>query len=850
MMSRITSHTSLVPAKVLLIYRDRLSDEDSDELRALIEQLRKFGAAHVALAASVPEEVQHKFSNDPYVTLGSRVRREVGELQEFHTVDRALDGAGRGAALVLPPARKGIYREQASRVSVAGRWWPTLETAVVNRLGQPVIDKPFRIRFRGGAGSLPHITWDSAGVPSLVPELVAGRAVLIGRRRDPTQPGISTPTTGLYDTMSPLEFHGQALNTLLTTSQVKDAPASIDWLFYVLASIAGGSLFERARARGCVILLVVLLAINAAVGLFVLRFFNSWLPIVEIATVQLICFARTAQNRNAFTELAWRELVEDLTAKLRQRRWPTGFFTAAEPWSQIVSFVRQTLNLQRVIILELPAKEYHVQEVKALNCSVSDIAEQRRDSRRWPYALAVEAKQPLRLSGDRPFLKVAHAEQQYLVPLLFAGELFGFVAVGVMRDKIDGLAEFEHRLGDFADQIAELLYRRRRVLAEQGQTGVWSRLFTTSPETRIYGELIHATHLLERRIERLESMFDKSPTAAAIYDLFGRLTMVNSRMSRLLQNEGVVASDLTTIDLVATLTQQGHDAARRFLRRVITSKRVESIPVTLKAQKGDYALRVRPMELEVPHAAVSANTPTPLHLLGILCELVDRTDVAQHYRLKEQLAESFGTTLRKDLAAVEEAATAIVDDTLPAAQRREYGTLIHGKVEQAVATLQECERLVVAELNGDHDGSLQIDPVPAIEEATATVQEVASERGITINVVRSPLASRVIAAPILLPGIFDTVLEFLLLDARDNSEIMIEFGESAAEVFVTCRNDGFGAMLEAVRAVLYQSGETNVAEHQRLRESLESMRSWGGQMSVASEVGRGTSVKLVFRKFQ
>jgi CHASE2 domain-containing sensor protein len=846
---RVSCRTSLGPAGVLLIYGDPSATADATDLPALLEQLNSLNPAHVAVVVPVSNELRQQLADNPHVTVGTRVVRDASDPARCRVAESTTSGDGITAAVVLPVARQGLYRKQVEGVLVDDKWIPTLESAVADRLGALARSaEEFRVHFRGGAGSLPHLTLDAALSGGLVPELVAGRVVLIGAVLDATQLGMATPTTGRYDKMPQLEFHGHALNTLLNGSAVWNTPPAVNWLIYVLVAMTAGLLFERASAPDRGPVLLALITVTAIGGFLILWLAHGWMPLVETAAVQVVCLGRTAQSRNAFTETAWQRLVEDLTARLRRRRWPTGFFSAVEPWSQIVSFLHQTLNLQRVIILELPPKKYHVREIESLNCSLSEIAEQRRDCRRWPYAGAVEAKRPINLTGSRPFLQLLANEEQYLVPLIFASELFGFVAVGVDRDEIQDVSDFEQRLEDFGDQIAELLYRRRCVLAEEKKEGVWTNMFAEAPEARIYAELMHATHLLERRMARLENIFDKSPTAAAIYDLFGRLMMVNARMSRLLQNEGVVASELTTIDLVVTLTRRDARAVRRLLRRVITGKRAESIPVSLGQQKGEYLLNVRPMELEVPQANVMMDATTPLHLQGILCELVDRTDVVHAFRLKEQLSESLGNTLRNDLAAVDLAASLVVEDDLENAQRREYGEVIHRKVEDAVATLEECEGFMAAELSGD-DECLPISPMPAIEEATAVVQAAAEDRGVSIKILPAPLTSRIIAAPKLLPQVLDAVFEFLLLDARDDSEIKVGLEEGPAEVYLSFQNDGFGTEIDTVREVLFQESHTDIPANQRLREALDVLRNWGGQMTVASEIGRGTVINLVLRKF-
>lgn len=851
--TRFLAQRSLLPAEVLLVYASpQPSEMESDDLLALLDRLEEFRAMHVALAMPLPQNVVERCLNRKNITIGHTVVRDRTDPELFHPISRAsLDATGSmQPAVVMPPPRHGIYREQLTQVAIDGKRRPTLESAVAQHLHNSAsAGSLFRIRFRGGTGSLPHLTLESAINGGLVPELVSGKVVLIGRAEAPSHFGISTPTTDEFDQMPVLEFRGHALNTLVTRSAVESTGPGVKWLIYVAVAIIAGLFFERTTARGGGLLLLALLTIDVACMLLLLWSFRISIPAFEIATVETACFARIAFRRNAFAQSAWQQLIQNLHANLQQRRWPTSFFSEEEPWSQIVTFVHQTLNLNRLIILELPANSFHVREVKALNCALADIDEMRRDCRRWPYAAALEEKRPIGLDAKRPFLRLAVDEEQYLVPLVFGGEGFGFMALGVARAEIADPSEFERRLTEFADQIAELLYRRHRVLSERERESSWFSRFRQAADARIYSELVHATHLLERRMARLENMFDGSLTAAAIYDVFGRLMMVNARMAQLLQEEGVVATELTTVDLISMLTKHDQQMARHILRRVITENRHESVPVTLERHEGDYLFNVRPMELEVPDAQITGAGQSPLQLQGILCELVDRTDVVQTHRLRAQLTESFGNTLRNDFAAVDLAGKLIADETAPSEQRRACSDLIHSRIQAALKNLSEFEQMMPTDLYSDEEEFLPIAPVPILEEAIAAVAGQAKDRGIEIRVLRSPLISHAFAAPKLLPRVFEVILEFLMLDACDDSELGVGLEETPNEVVLTFANEGFGVAIDSVREFAEHEDLANIPESHNLREVLEQVNSWGGRMTSASEIGSGTSIKLILRKF-
>jgi hypothetical protein len=93
------------------------------------------------------------------------------------------------------------------------------------------------------------------------------------------------------------------------------------------------------------------------------------------------------------------------------------------------------------------------------------------------------------------------------------------------------------------------------------------------------------------------------------------------------------------------------------------------------------------------------------------------------------------------------------------------------------------------------------------------------------------------------------ILEFLMLDACDDSELGVGLEETPNEVVLTFANEGFGVAIDSVREFAEHEDLANIPESHSLREVLEQVNSWGGRMTAASEIGSGTSIKLILRKF-
>jgi hypothetical protein len=791
---RIRARLSPGAAQVLLVEIPRpIADAEDESLVALAGRVRQLGASHMAFSFLPSAATRRALVRDhgvDDVTFGLPLVRGRVDPRRIQAIPHADNGdaSGRWGAVWLPAVRGGIYREQLSGLTVDDRWIPTLEWAVARGLADRTFVDPgdrYRVHFRGGPGSLPCLSLDAAQSGSLVHELVAGRVVLFGLEPDSATVGIATSTTSSRGTMSLLEYHGHALNTLLTGHVVR-GPSALHGLLLMLAvSSVVVLVYQACTVRVAFFLTLLLFALDGVLAIVTLAGCDLWLPWVQLGVVQFLCFALVFQRKSELSDAAIETLLLDLSAKLRHRRWPTGFFEAPEPWSQVLAFIHQTLNLNRLIILERPDNAYHLREIRAVNCTLADIDEQRRDYRRWPYAAAVDAGAPLRLS-DRLFLKAgAPDERQYLVALTFGGELFGFMALGVAEEQLAEFVDFEPRLQDFADQIAELLYRRQVVLAERAEKRHLGSMFNHIAEANTYNELIRSVQLMERRLTRLENMFEKSPTAAAIYDLFGRLLMVNDRMSHLLESEGLTAVELTTVDLVAALSKRGLNESRRLLRHVVMDTWQESVPIRLDKQSGAYVLNIRPLQLEVPPSPDMADNSALLQLQGVLCEVIDRSSIAEIDDLKDRLT---------DLAPCVSAAAGA-----------------------------------------------------ALGEAIRSLDDALRSRGVTVRRRQAEIPGYVLAAPNLLPRVFAALLDLLLSEASDDSQITISAREVRSGVAFLFSNRGFGVAEQWFSKAMSETGAGN-GEFRKIREALGLVKSWDGRVTATSEIGEGSKIQLVLRR--
>ena len=184
------------------------------------------------------------------------------------------------------------------------------------------------------------------------------------------------------------------------------------------------------------------------------------------------------------------------------------------------------------------------------------------------------------------------------------------------------LLAFEALLNAAAEQIGELLYRRRRLQIALAEDNLLHRLLTFTGEQAGYSgpgphggpagaaskaqraalcRYRRADHLLRPlRPGARDQRSDAQPPAAA-------------------RANGVCR--MTVVDLVAVLTGQGLPFARRCFRQLLHDRR----SLALATQSNDRPGQLPAPPTPAPSDKDEATDPAPFQLSGVVCELLDRT---------------------------------------------------------------------------------------------------------------------------------------------------------------------------------------------------------------------------------
>ncbi len=858
--------------RVLMVETGPRWPHDAEDGLAVIDYLQRLGAAQIVLLVA-PDRLDGAF----FAGARSRANVVVGRAFDAHADVPAMPATAddRGGpvpdslpvgALALPRAESGVHRHAATGLRVGGRELPTLAALAARQLGRDPPAGPFRVNFNRGPDWIPRVSLERVRSRGLIAELVAGRSVLIGPGRAAAEPGLHTPANPGGPGMSLLAYQANALDTLLQDRQIRATPWTLKLVIFGLIGLLNLVVYQWFNLDRSSWFTASLVAFYLGAAWLLLHGLRIWLPVAEIALAQLLMFWLFVRLKLVREDLEMRHTVLRRMAHLQDYMLPPDFYRLDEHWAQVINFVDQTLNLNRVIFLEKVEGDHRVREVKALRCSLDDIDERRRDFERVPYSDAIAEGGPIRLERRLFFADAGEGGfQQYLVPLLFAGEVQGFWAFDVDPQEIESSENFLGNIRNFGNQIAELLYHRHRWIEQRdAETAVFRRFFRLEAVKASSQEVNELLDLLDNRLQAVQAVFDGLGTATIQYDLFGRVVQLNSSMEGFMKEQDLPGYKLTALDLLVRLTGAAQQHARRLLQQVVVERRDFHLPVILQdGQGGRCAVHVRPLTAG-ERATAGAESTAPFELAGILFELNRESGLSRRGEARDQLLEWLRLRLRAELgvlledeAAQEDLAVAAGSDLAWATratvadsrERPRHRTLRadEGDYDRVVALLAVLEKVQGA-LTGDRAdlacAAHPVDLYPLLTSVTAGLRAAAADKRVALDAEVPRLMGLVNACPEQLTSLLRALLEVLLADAAADSAVRVRIEEGDGALLIRFDDAGFGIPDERLQAYLWHPEHEVSEEFRALRQAVQPVADWGGEIAVHSEVGVGVWARL------
>jgi len=630
---RATTGWSPERSRVLLVYAHRrIAREAPDWITRVADRLSAAGSLGVGVFIPAAD-MDHDMIAQAVTARHIFLMRD-GPQNSHHFVDRDQSprapsladptGVPPAGSLTLPPADGGVVRYYYGRGVRGGRW--SLE-AIIGRsvLGdvQRIPVGCFEVWFRGGIDSLPHIDAATVLDEEVIPELVAGKVALIGYAPDSMSPGITTPTTPRAR-MSLLEFHGHALNTVLTGASIVGFGQLPLLTVMIITGLCGCLLYRRVDPM---YLLPLLLSATMAILVAAFTCLVVWhirLPVVPLVAAQIAAVAVTVAYRYRLAREALLALLRQRSVHTRATPVPSTSTSLADTWAQLAELIDQLFYIERMVVFELAPGSQHLVPVQAVHCDLDDLAERRRDYRRVPFADASDANGPIRVAYTqfRFFKSSQESDTQFLAPIKFEGVLLGFLATDIGTHALEACSDFDQMLHRVADETAAVLAYRRAAQQSQ-QRRAWLRRLVQVPEQPLVAELEQTSRSVEQRLGYFEQAFESSASPSSVFDLFGKTMLINEGMRRVLDQRHIAIADVRAIDLLGELSGQSVQACRQVMRCVILDRREQVIPL-IGGDGQQSQLHIRPLIRRAATAGGTRDAPRPFHVHGIHFELAAR----------------------------------------------------------------------------------------------------------------------------------------------------------------------------------------------------------------------------------
>lgn len=846
---KYSAESSYQPS-VVLVKLPESSAPGAIEWRKVLDALSRLKAAQVlVLSPDINAQDQFdQFADTTNLVLGRYLIQDPDDPDKLHLQPwpESSRGIVHGVAN-LPESAQGIVRHGTAQRFADGSMQEPIAVVAARERGfetPSVAERGFLINFNQGRYSLPTLHFERLLAGDLIEELIADRSVVFGRPMMPSTPGIYTPVTSNMRPMSALEFHGFMLDSLLGKRVIKELPAWVVLLWLTAITLISVFIYQWFMIREGVWITILSLAVYMTLGWLVLWLLYYWLPVLEFVMAQSVMFLWISHEKSARMELEMRTMLAEMSSRLRKSALPPRFYDTPRHWEQLVAMVDQTLSLTRLIFLERVEADHRVKEIQALRCSLDSIDERRRDYERTPYSTAIAAGGPIRIEKTYLEKSELETEDQYLVPLIYSGEILGFWAFGVDMVKIQSRQQMESMAKDFSYQIAELLYHRRHWLNKEAEEArILSQYLSLQGGEVVHKDVHQALDLMERRLSVQQSVFDGLETATVLYDLFGRVMQINHHLEQLMADADIPAFDYTALDLMSVLTNFGREACQDLLRQVVMERRSLVVPARLAALPNQrFLLRMRALNYDETSARTAADS-TPFELLGVLFELDDVSLIHRLYSHKETLIQHLSQRIGRGL----DNAIQLSSEVTAEGRADTIGKVVdHIKSENRM--LKEATAFLNKEIG---TMSLQLFPIDGRQPILENIEEISGHVEVSDIRIVAELPdelSLVLAEPELLHDVTASVLDALIKDASEESTIHIIVEEQEEWIRYKFYNQGFGMPNDRFQEFLFE--DDGITEgYTQLRNALHRVQSWGGTVEASSELGVGTNIEIKLRAF-
>ena len=544
------------------------------------------------------------------------------------------------------------------------------------------------------------------------------------------------------------------------------------------------------------------------------------------------------------------QILLNLSAKLHEKAFPVSFYRSDDHWTQLIIMINQTLNLNRLVFLERVKDDHRLKEIAAYHCSIDDVIEQRRDFERVPYSSAILENKPILL--EKPYLTANNAsEYQYLAPLIFAGDVLGFWAFSVEPSQIKSDSKFASVAQTYMVQISEALHYRQEWQKQlELKNNPLINYFNLEGGSNLCKSLDQSVILLERRNAELQQVFNSLNTCGILYDLFGRVLLVNRRMEELTQSVKLRPYNITAVDFITEVTGNSIVDTRNILQKVILDQETISLSASLFGENSHQILHIKPLKTQNPEYETDfiALQSNEFLTSGILCEIIDITELNATSELKKKMFDHFSSQTVNELNSVLTSLTDLQALYNPIDQNSSLFNNIQGKTQKTLTTLKSVSEQMAIELKSLFTNKLQcypIDGLTALTKAIDKLKDYLTLKSIKLHFEMPAASGLVFASPAELTPLFHTLLITIIEDTYEAGDVWIDIEEKTNWITFRLRNNGIGIAADKKS----RQTDDESSSSPKIANAVNCVENWGGSLDISSQIGEGSTVELTLKRF-
>lgn len=824
--------------KTFVIENTGNADLTNADINSLVQNVNAAGADHILILDNYSQTIQNASGWPDNVHIAS------SGAQEFEDADPDA------LKLFELHANNRNYRS----FSLEQRDNSILTLLDVSDSSPETTQQAFRAFFNFAVrpGLLPNITTQQALNGGIIRALVEDKLVFI--QVSPSQQyerfAVAQSLEASYLTY--VEMQALAVENIVHNLHLETFPLIITALFLLTTYFAVFFLLQVFNSNG--IMLFEGAQLLAALLLAYLFFvsFHLVFPFGEFFLAQLMALLQFLMSERRRESRILSSRTAKLQSRLSQRMLPDSFLKSEQPWKDLHVFIDQHLHMQRSILLDRVKEDHRVVAIHALNCTVDDIQERRRDFQREPYSSAVRTQRPVRLESTSYFKDVAAREVEYMVPLMFAGDVLGFWALTIEPDENWNPITFEQNLVSFSRELSELLYHRSKFVESRGRESRWLRqVINLNYAVKEQRQLDSAIELLERRLGLLQNVFSRSSSALALYNLFGQVLTSNQKMNKIASALELKFFTMSAHDLLVELTGEQSATIKKMMLQITLHHRSVEWPISSPKLESDYILRVLPIERETQ----LNDEVSPFSLAGILFEFVDVHSMQQAVESRRELHRYYFDRLESDFAAIKQ-----LSDQLAQASdsnNQQHLEQLNSLVDAALSRSSTVERML--ELQQHSNEIFPVKPANLITERVQKLSGLLEGKSIEFDYHWPEIPILALVSVEQFKQLLDAILRLLIKDS-DSTDGLIRIDMKDCLNEGNCRriqidfvNKGYGVPKEQLQSIKGLSNIELASENNDLFNTLylaRQVEDWGAWLELTSKLGKGYEIKLFLPTFE